>query len=59
MVGANDVDEIIFMHIQSFVLEYYIKWYKVGKHPDIGNPNDITFRMYNDIGDWSRSKSYN
>ena len=37
----------------------YKAWYKVGKHPDIGNPNDITFRMYNDIGDWSRSKSYN
>ena len=37
----------------------YNAWYKVGKHPDIGNPDEITFRMYNDIGNWNRSKSYN
>ena len=34
-------------------------WYKVGKHPDLGYPEEITFRMYNDIGNWNRSKSYN
>ena len=33
-------------------------WYKVGKHPDLGYPEEITFRMYNDIGNWNRSKSY-
>ena len=37
----------------------YNAWYKVGKHPDIGNPDEITFRMYNDIPNWNRSKSYN
>ena len=37
----------------------YNAWYKVGKHPDLGYPEEITFRMYNDIGNWNRSKSYN
>lgn len=37
----------------------YNAWYKVGKHSNIGNTDEITFRMYNDLGDWSRSKSFN
>ncbi len=53
-------DEIYFYAhtILRFGIQYNA-WYKVGKHPNIGNPDNITFRMYNDIGNWNRSKSYN
>lgn len=37
---------------------YYNIWYKVGKHHYIGNPCDICFRMYNDIGNPQMTKSY-
>jgi len=36
----------------------YHAWYKVGKHSNIGNTDEIIFRMYNDIGNYNREKSY-
>lgn len=36
----------------------YNAWYKVGKHSNLGNPSEITFRMYNDVGNPHRTKSY-
>ena len=33
-------------------------WYKIGKHNNLGNINDIWFKMYNDIGNPNMIKSY-
>ena len=34
-------------------------WYKVGKHPDIGNPDEIYFRWFSEIDFSKITKSYN
>ena len=60
-----NLDEIVRGNVHFYahtILRFgilYNAWYKVGKHPDLGYPEEITFRMYNDIGNWNRSKSYN
>ena len=58
------MDEIINDDVDFYahtVLRFGIEnhaWYKVGKHKNIGNPENILFRMYDDIGNLSITKSY-
>jgi hypothetical protein len=33
----------------------YNAWYKAGKHPDVGNPNEIMFRWTYDVGPIKKS----
>lgn len=37
----------------------YNAWYKVGRHKDIGNPNDIRFRWFDELDFSKIDKSYN
>ncbi len=37
----------------------YNAWYKVGKHSNIGNPDEIYFRWFSDINFSEINKSYN
>lgn len=53
-------DEVYFYAhtILRFGILYNV-WYKVGKHPDIGNPDEICFRWFSEIDFSKITKSYN
>ena len=59
-----NLDEIVRGNVHFYahtILKFgilYSAWYKVGKYSDIGNPDDICFVMYNDIGNPQMTKSY-